>query len=281
MPGGKPVLALVYDFDGTLIEGIMTDQGLLAEIGWKEEAFWKKSNGMATRNNADKICAYMHMLRVEADRAGKPVTKALLRRHGKALKMREGLADGKDSWFDRADGLARDNGLRAEHYVITSGLAEMVESCPVRHRFTKVFGSRYLYDTKSKEAIGPAQAVNYTTKTQHLFRINKGVHDITDDKRLNEYMPEEKRLVPFANMVFIGDGYTDIPCFRLVKQLGGHSVAVLAEPASVRAAAQIESLVSDGRVDHISLGKHFAVGGRLELVVAKVAEKLAERTKVQ
>ena len=274
-------MALVYDFDGTLIEGNMTDQGLLEEIGWKEEAFWEKSNGMATENDADKICAYMHMLRVEASRAGKPITKNLLRRHGEELKMREGLAEGKDSWFDRADAIARDNGLRAKHYVITSGLAEMVEACPVRRRFTKVFGSRYLYDTKSKEALGPAQAVNYTTKTQHLFRINKGVHDITDDKRLNEYMPEEKRPVPFANMMFIGDGYTDIPCFRLVKQLGGHSVAVLDGPASDEAAVQIENLVSDGRVDHISLGKPFAVGGRLGKVVAKVAEKLAERAKAQ
>ena len=282
--GENRVLALVYDFDGTLIKDNMADHGLLASIGVKDAgAFWQKSNRQATRLKADKICMYMHNLRQEAKKANRPITKDMLEQHGKKLRMLEGLT-GKDNWFVRTEKIAAQLGLAAEHYVVTSGLSEMVEASPIAPRLRKVFGSRYIYDEKTKDAIGPAQVVNYTTKTQYLFRINKGVLDESDDAGLNEYMPMEKRPVPFTNMLFIGDGYTDIPCFRLVKQHDGHSVAVLPptapaggidKKAKMQKEEVIESLVSDGRVDHISLGRHFVEGGRLEKIVSKVAASLA------
>lgn len=266
-------LALIYDFDGTLIDGNMPDQGLLGEIGWQAGRFWTKSNQVAKRHKADKVCVYMHMLMDEAKKAGRPITKRMLARHGREIRMRKGIT-GAGNWFARSDAIVRRNGLEPRHYVITSGLADMVEASPIARHLSAVFGSRYLHDAKTGEATGLAQVVNYTTKTQYLFRINKGVHDMADDKGLNDYMPEERRPVPFSRMLFVGDGFTDIPCFRLVKQSGGHSLAVLATSDSNRAMEQMESLVSDGRVDHISLGDHFVAGGRIERVVEKVAAEL-------
>lgn len=285
------VFALIYDFDNTLIEGNLPDHSLLEEIGWEPEEFWKVSNKRAEDQRADMVCVYMHTLLEKAEEAGKPITREMLERHGKKIKMREGFADGQNSWFKRTGEIAREHGLEIQHYVITSGLAEMVEACPIANDLRAVFGSRYLYDENGK-AVGLAHVVNYTNKTQHLFRINKGVHDIADDRKLNEYMHEETRPVPFSNMLFIGDGFTDIPCFSLIKRFQGHTLAVLAnevttEDSDIEIAQhimskinksfdQIETLVSDGRADHISLGAHFVPDGRVEQVVEKVARAIED-----
>ena len=270
-------LALIYDFDGTLIDGEMMNQGLLADLGYADTAsFWREANSFAHRRQVDRVCSYMHMLRVAAVKADVPLTRALLQDHGARLQLRAGLALA-NGWFDQIAQICGSYGLTVEHYVITSGLAEMVEACPIAHRFKAIFGSRYLYDDQDHCAIWPAITVNYTTKTQYLFRINKGVLDIRDDKKLNDHMPEELRPVPFTRMVFIGDGFTDIPCFHLVKQHGGYSIAVLKDQHE-DAKRQMESLVGDGRVDSISLNDHFRPTGVLANSVRKLAERLGDES---
>lgn len=273
----KRVLAMVYDFDKTLIDGNMFDQGLIGDVlGEDPDAFWKRSNRLADENAADRTCMYMHLLRTEAEEAGRPLTRGLLQRYGSRIEFRGGLV-GRSNWFSRTRRIGREHGLDVSHYVITSGSAEMVEASGIaRHLEKPVFGSRFLYDGKGRSgrALGPAHATNYTTKTQHLFRINKGVKSLGDDNKLNEYRREADRPVPFRNMVFIGDGYTDIPCFRLVKEQSGHSLAVLAD-SSDQALAQAETLMRDGRIDGLCLHRPFERGSGLEKHFLKIVDILA------
>ncbi len=264
---------MVYDFDKTLIDGNMFDQGLIGDVlGEDPDAFWRRSNRLADENEADRTCMYMHLLRKSAEGAGRPLTRGLLRRYGGRIGFRGGLV-GYDNWFTRTRRAGKERGLDVRHFVITSGSAEMVEACKIaRHLEKPVFGSRFLFEGRgaSGRAIGPAHAINYTTKTQHLFRINKGVRSLGDDNKLNEYRREEDRPVPFRNMVFIGDGYTDIPCFRLVKEQRGHSLAVLAD-SSDQALSQAETLMRDGRIDGLCLHKPFERGSGLEKHFLKIA----------
>ncbi len=286
-----PQLAVAYDFDGTLCDAQMQDYGLLPRLGLGQSLqirkFWEESNALAASMKADRVCAYMHMLLARARQRGIALTERLLAECGKDVKVREGLA-GSGNWFERIGKLGRDRGLDVRHYVISSGLGEIIRGTGIAKWFAgrppaqgRIFASRYLYDPDSGEAVAPAWVVNYTTKTQFLFRINKGLLDLGEENAVNRYVPERKRPVPFANIVFIGDGFTDIPCFRLVKQLGGHALAVT--PGSARDLHAVQrkfsELVNDGRVDGISLGDHFARRGVLEILLERVMDGLAEKAR--
>ena len=126
---------------------------------------------------------------------------------------------------------AKSKGVKLEHYIISSGIKEMIEGCKIGKEFKTIYASSFLYD-QNGIAKWPSMAVNYTTKTQFLFRINKGCLDVWDTAGINAYQPMEKRPVPFSQMIFIGDGETDVPCMSLVKNMGGYSVAVH-KPGSV------------------------------------------------
>ena len=270
-------LALVYDFDGTLIDGEMFDP-LLADLGLDAEAFWDESNRFAQQHRMDRICCYMLLLLREAARRERKLTRDVMRDVGRGLEMRAGLAD-EPGWFDAVDAACAEHGLEPEHYVVTSGLAEIVEASPVRERFKKVFGSRYHYD-EDGAAAWPAQMVNYTTKTQYLFRISKGALDESDEQAPNRYMDAADRPVPFGRMVFIGDGLTDIPCFSLVKKHQGTAVAV--RYAKTEDAMQrLEQLLADGRVDLVSMTAHFEEGGKLLESIRRVIKRKAREAEQQ
>jgi len=219
-----PVLAMCYDFDKTLTPDDMQAQGFIQSVGYNEEQikqFWQESNELAKKNDMDNNLAYMYKMIQEA--VGHfYVTKEKLMEYGNQVELYEGVR----TWFERIRDYGLEHGVRIEHYIISSGLKEMIEGTEMAKEgaFTKIYASAFMFDDKGV-AVWPAQAINYTNKTQFLFRIQKGLLDI-NDTGVNDYIKPENQRVPFRNMIYIGDSDTDIPCMSLVNANGGHSIGV-------------------------------------------------------
>lgn len=259
----KPVFALLYDFDKTLSPRDMQEYAFIPGIGMEPEEFWKKCNRLMVENNMDAILAYMYVMRQEA-RGKLLLTRQELNKLGGDVALFPGV----DTWFSRVNTYAGGLGLSAEHYIISSGLKEIIEGTKIAGEFREIYAAEYLYNSFG-EPVWPAMAVNYTSKTQFLFRINKGLFDVTDSRAINEFMPEEKRRVPFRNMIYIGDGYTDVPCMKLVRVNGGHSIAVYQGDRS-----HVDRLVLQGRAD-FGLRADYSQGGEMEKTVFTILEKAA------
>lgn len=218
----KPVLAICYDFDKTLSPDDMQAQGYIQEVyGGDVPTFWKESNSMAEDNEMDTNLAYMYKMVQEAE--GRIVfTRKTLEDYGAKVTLFPGV----EEWFDRIKQYGLKQGVIVEHYIISSGLKEMIEGTSVAKAgaFEKIYASSFLYNERNV-AVWPAQVVNYTNKTQFLFRIEKGVLDVNDSGVNDFFAPEDIR-VPFRNIIYIGDSDTDIPCMKLVNSYGGHSIGV-------------------------------------------------------
>ena len=217
--GDKPILAICYDFDRTLSPEDMQAQGYIQSIGYDVADFWKESNSLAADNDMDQNLAYMYTMVTKA-RGRLVFNKEILKADGAKIKLYPGV----DTWFTRVNQYGQEKGITIEHYIISSGLKEMIEGTMVAKYFKKIYASSFYFDDVGV-AVWPAQAVNYTNKTQYLFRIKKGILDINDQK-VNDYFDPDKVVVPFRNMVYIGDRDTDIPCMKLVNSNGGYSIGV-------------------------------------------------------
>ncbi|WP_313454242.1 HAD family hydrolase, partial [Brevundimonas sp.] len=212
--------ALIYDFDGTLARGNMQEVSFIPSVGMDIGAFWTEAERLTKDADGDGILMYMQLMLHHARQNGAPVTRDTLRQHGEAVALFEGLKD--LSWFDRMNEFGARYGLEIEHYIVSAGLEEMIDGTPIRPALTHVFASHYVYDDKG-EAAWPAVGVNYTTKTQYLFRINKGVKNHWEHERINHFIPDDERAVPFERMIFIGDGDTDVPTMKMMHTKGGFS----------------------------------------------------------
>ena len=218
----RPVLAICYDFDKTLSPDDMQAQGYIQAVYDGDVAsFWKESNGMAEANEMDTNLAYMYKM-VDEARGRIVLTKKSLQDYGAKVQLFPGV----EEWFERIRAYGEAHGVIVEHYIISSGLKEMIEGTSVAQAgaFEKIYASSFMFDEKGVP-IWPAQVINYTNKTQFLFRIEKGVLDV-NDSGVNDYFPPEEVRVPFRNMIYIGDSDTDIPCMKLVTVNGGHSIGV-------------------------------------------------------
>ena len=274
MPDGKPApLVLIYDFDGTLAPGEMQEHSFIPSLGLKSAEFWAQSNEMARDSNGDRILLYMHLMLREAIAHNIRRSRAAFREHGRGMPFFPGV----EAWFRRINEEGKKRGLEIQHFVISSGLLEMIEGSAIFPEFTKVFASTYLYDANDV-AVAPALAINYTTKTQFLFRINKGALDLADDAAVNAYIDKQDRPVPFANMIYIGDGATDIPCFRLVREQGGTSIAVY-DPRREGLDTRAAQLIDDHRVDFVAPADYRA-GHALSDFVLAAMDQVAARTRM-
>ena len=214
-----PVLAICYDFDKTLSPDDMQAQGYIQSVGYDIDAFWKKTNELAETNNMDQISAYMLMMTQEA--VGNLVlNKKALAEYGAKVQLFPGVKE----WFERIRAYGKERGVIVEHYIISSGIKEMIEGTSVADSFEKIYACSFYYNDRGV-ATWPAQIVNYTNKTQFLFRIEKGVLDV-NDAGVNDYFSPENVRIPFHNMVYIGDSDTDVPCMKLVNSSGGFSIGV-------------------------------------------------------
>ena len=272
---GTSTIAIMYDFDKTLTPKDQQEYTFIPEMGMQSEEFWDKPNALTRDKGMDSMLAYMYFMLHEARYKSKAISRDAFVEHGKKLEYFQGVED----WFDRINVYCEVMGIHVEHYIISSGLREIIEGSVIFPNFKEVFACEFYYDADNV-AIWPKNVVNYTTKTQFVYRINKGVLDLTDDKTLNEYTPEEDRPIPFRNMIFIGDGLTDVPCMRLVKSNGGYSIAVYTEKKKV------QELIAHGRVNFIAPAD-YSEGGELDNLVKDILlkisteDKLAALTKTQ
>ncbi len=272
--GYKPVrAALVYDFDGTLARGNLQERSFIPDLGVDHDVFWKDVKRLAKAENADEILIYMQQMIARARIAGKPVTREKLKAHG----AEPSFFDGLEHWFDRIDAFAADQGIELDHYVVSSGIDEMIQGCALYPKFRQVFASRFLYDEKG-EAVWPAVAINYTTKTQFLFRINKGIDTVWDTEAINRWMGEDERPLPFDRMIFIGDGDTDIPSMRMVSAQGGCAIAVL-DPDRWNDTLRTEGirkLISEDRVSFVAPADYMP-NSQLDIIVKGAIGRIALR----
>ena len=242
----KPIIALIYDFDGTLSPGNMQEFGFIQAIGQTPEEFWSKSDGIAKGQDASNILAYMKLMYDEAKKNGIRLTREDFRRYGSDIV----LFDGVREWFRNVNEYGRRHGVIIEHYINSSGLKEIIEGSPIAKEFKHIFAGSFIYD-EAGEAEWPGIAVDFTAKTQFLFKIQKGIFSSRDAKRVNESMAEDEKRIPFTNMIYFGDGETDIPSMKVVNMFGGNSIAVF-NPADPRKRGLARKLLRQGRVNFIT-----------------------------
>lgn len=275
--GRRPVVAICYDFDKTLSPDDMQAQGYIQSVGDDVAAFWEESNGLARDNDMDQNLAYMYTMMKKAKESKLPFTREKLREYGAKVRFCPGVK----GWFKRIRAFGETRGVLVEHYIISSGLKEMIEGTSVAREgaFKRVYASFFFYDAKGR-AMWPAQVVNYTNKTQFLFRISKGVLDI-NDPAVNDYFPPEEIRIPFRNIVYIGDSATDIPCMKLVDSYGGHSIGVYdAKDDSASAKEKVYEMMRDGRIKYFAPAD-YSDGQELDQLVKRIIDRTATNERLE
>jgi len=242
----KPIVALIYDFDGTLSPGNMQEFGFIQAIGSTPEEFWTMSDGIARGQDASNILAYMKLMFDEAKSHGIKLRRSEFKKFGKHIQLFAGVRE----WFKLINDYGNAHGVRIEHYINSSGLKEIIEGSPIAHEFKHIFACTYLYD-ENGDAEWPGIAVDYTAKTQFMFKINKGIFSSRDSKRVNDSIADDKKRIPFPNMIYFGDGETDVPCMKIVNMFGGNAVAVY-NPEIPGKKIVAEKLKRQGRVNFIT-----------------------------
>lgn len=265
MPKKKPIIALMYDFDKTLCTKDMQEYSFIPEVNMSPKEFWSESTSLSKDFKMDRILAYMYLMIQKCNANNKPIKRENFVGLGSNIEFFEGVID----WFDRVNELAKENEVDIEHYIISSGLKEIIEGSQIAKHFKEIYACEFYYN-QNGVASWPKLTVNYTNKTQFLFRINKGVLDISDDDSLNKYTPEDERRIPFRNMIYIGDGLTDVPCMKLVKSYGGQSIAVYQKNTK----KSVEDLMRDNRVDFI-VPADYKKNSELEKIVSDIIKKIA------
>ena len=259
-----PIVAIMYDFDRTLCTKDMQDYSFIPSLGMTESEFWQYSNSLGQREHMDSILAYMYaMVKISKDK-NIPLLRQNLVDMGKNVELFKGV----EGWFDRITEFGIANGMQIEHYVISSGMKEIIEGTPISKCFKSIFACEFLYD-ENGNGVWPKTDVNYTNKTQFVYRINKGVLDVANDNDLNRSMPDDSKRVPFCNMIYIGDGLSDVPCMKMMKAYGGYSIAVYQNKDS-----KVEDLLKKGRVDYIYPANYSENTG-LDITVKNIIRKMS------
>ncbi len=258
----SPIVALIYDFDGTLSPGNMQEFGFIQAIGKSPQEFWQESDNIAVGQDASNILSYMKLMFDEARNAGIKLRREDFKRFGAAVELFPGVTE----WFGMINEYGKERGVKVEHYINSSGLAEMIEGTPVAKEFKRIFACTFIYD-RNGEAEWPGVAVDYTAKTQFLFKINKGILSVRDNKKVNESREEDKKRVPFPHMIYFGDGETDVPCMKIVKMFGGNSIAVY-NPEIKKKVNVAKKLLRQDRVNFITPADYTRESRTYELVCA-------------
>lgn len=258
----RPVVALIYDFDGTLSPGNMQEFGFIQAIGKSPQEFWQESDDIAFGQDASNILSYMKLMFDEARKAGIKLRRDDFRSFGASVELFNGVKE----WFGLINSYGKARGVKIEHYINSSGLAEMIEGTAIADEFKRIFACSFLYNDAG-EAEWPGVAVDYTAKTQFLFKINKGILSIRDNKKVNESQAEDNKRIPFPHMIYFGDGETDVPCMKIVKMFGGNSIAVY-NPEIKKKVNVAKKLLRQQRVNFITPADYTKDGRTYQLVCA-------------
>ena len=263
----SPIVALIYDFDGTLSPGNMQEFGFIQAIGKKPQEFWQESDEIALGQDASNILSYMKLMFDEAKKAGIKLRREDFKSFGASVELFPGVED----WFRLINEYGKSKGVKIEHYINSSGLAEMIEGTSIAKEFKRIFACSFLYN-KEGEAEWPGVAVDYTAKTQFLFKINKGILSIRDNKKVNESQAEDNKRIPFPHMIYFGDGETDVPCMKIVKMFGGNSIAVY-NPEIKKKVNVARKLLRQERVNFITPASYTKESRTYE-VVCSIIDKI-------
>ena len=263
----KPIVALIYDFDGTLSPGNMQEFGFIQAIGKKPQEFWQESDDIALGQDASNILSYMKLMFDEARKAGIKLRREDFKKFGASVELFNGVKE----WFSLINTYAKERGVRLEHYINSSGLAEMIEGTEIAGEFKKVLACSFLYNNEG-EAEWPGVAVDYTAKTQFLFKINKGILSVRDNKKVNESQAEDKKRIPFPHMIYFGDGETDVPSMKIVKMFGGNSIAVY-NPEIKKKVNMARKLLRQHRVNFITPAD-YTKESRTYKIVCSIIDKI-------
>lgn len=259
-------VAFIYDFDETLSTTYMQDYILIPALGDKPEHFWAKANAWSKENCADQITGTMFYIQHTAKQKGIKLTREFLCDAAKNITYFHGV----EEWFTRINEYGKRLGLQIEHYIISSGMEEIINGTSIRKYFKDVFGCSYIFG-KDGTPIWPARIVNYSTKTQYIAKINKGLSK-TEDRAVNEYMPDDQRVIPYRRMIYFGDGMTDIPSMKITKEKGGTAIAVYRPKSNHRKNAI--KLLTDNRVN-FALPADYREDSELDHVVKTILDKMA------
>lgn len=259
----KPIVALIYDFDKTLATDDMQAFSFIPNLNMTSNEFWQKTGEFSKKTGTESILSYLHLMIDECKKKNIPLTKQYLNSLGKDVKFYEGVT----TWFKRLNAYAETLGITLEHYIISSGNKEIIEGSSIAKEFKAIYGCEFLYDEKGI-AYYPKCIVNYTLKTQYLFRISKGVTNPQDDRLVNQKINEKH--VEFRNMIYLGDGLTDIPCMTLIKEKNGKSIAIY-QPNKKEV---VEQLLLENRVNYVCKSD-FKSNSPLERLVKLILDSIA------
>src|SRR5688572_11907555 len=270
----QSTIAVVYDFDGTLSPQPMQEYTVLPKIGIEPKAFWKRVNEDALKTESDMMLVYMRHI-IEALEAGRlNVKREDFAEMAEAIKYFPGVA----TWFTRMNQYVRGKSggrVKIQHYLISAGQKEILDGASIRRHFKRIYASEYHFNHHGV-ATFPKILVTDTMKTQFLFRINKGREGVNET--INEHMPEADRPIPFQNMIYVGDGMTDVPSMALTKKSGGHTVAVYHPNGKGRATCV--KLLNAGRADFIAAADYrpgSKLSRRVELLLDAIVADIAYR----
>ena len=277
MTMSRPTIAILYDFDKTLCTTDMQEYDFIKNLNMTPDEFWGEAAHVSKTNEVEKILSNMFVMIKTCKERGIPLTEEYLKSCAKNVVFFDGVL----TWFDRINAYGESLGVNIEHYIISSGTYEIIQGTPIAKYFKRIYACRYMYNEQG-EAIWPALAINYTLKTQYIYRISKGTLDVTDDYNLNRVQDESLRRIAYRNMIYIGDGMTDIPCMKLVKERGGKSIALYAPGNS----ETVKPLVDDERINYVCAADYSpdsALENIVELMIENMAvlEKLSTKEKNQ
>lgn len=259
-------VAFIYDFDGTLAHGNIQEYNFIPALNMTSDEFWDEVDELKIKNNMENVLAYMYLMLKKAEEHNMSVKKSSFIEYGKNIKFYPGVLD----WFDRVNAYATNLGLTPHHYIVSSGIKEMIEGTDIKDKFERIYACSFLYNV-DEIAKWPAVSVNYTNKTQFLYRINKGIYEVYD-ATINDKMTDEDKKIPFENMIYFGDGMTDVPCMKLVKDNGGTAISLYETDNTLAS-----KLLKDGRVNYVSK-TDYTQNSDLEKYVQNVLGNIVKRT---
>ena len=266
----KPIVAILYDFDKTLSTTDMQNYSFIPALGMKPDEFWGATGEFSKKSEVERILSYMYMMIKLSEEKGIKLTRKFLNECGKKIEYYPGV----ESWFSRINKYGQAHDVKVEHYLLSSGTKEIVEGSKIAKYFKEIYGCEFYFDPETQVPVWPKLAVNYTQKTQYLFRISKGATDLRDDKKINE--KEKEHRIPYNNMIYLGDGMTDVPCMQVLKNNGGKSIAIY----SKKDKSSIQKLVKENRVNFAFTG-NYTEGSNLDKTVKSIIKQVAVNTELK
>lgn len=265
----KPIIAIVYDFDKTLCDQDMQNYSFIPHLDMTPDEFWGEIGEFQEKENMEGILSYLYMMVKKSKEKGIPISKDYLKSLGKDVHLYPGVKE----WFARINQFGQENGVIVEHYIISSGIKDIIEGTEIANEFKAIYACDFYYD-ENGDVVWPKIAINFTLKTQYMYKINKGIKDITDAEEVNKKTKVKR--VPFQNMIYIGDGLTDIPCMTMLKKQGGRSIGLYTN----KTLDNVQQFLLDERINFICKA-NYSENSKLDKIVKLIISSCALNTRLE